>query len=250
MKPLVARMNGVGRNFTQLAQARVPWLVVLVLLSIQTWVESRGGYLAVPWWYETFGLTRESFLHGKLWQVISHAFLHGSWLHAVANACCLLMLGTRIEHYLGSRTLLKMLGIGVLGGAAGHLALAAGGVSAGPLVGSSAACFGLLILITTLSPESRMWPLPISGRNLGLGLLLSSSALALIDPAMGICGLSKAGEWFSQQGLSSWWSIGHACHFGGGLAGWLYGRWLLRPRVTLDRLRRERARREADGKVG
>ncbi len=250
MKPLVARMNGVGRNFTQLAQARLPWLAVLVLLSIQTWVESRGGYLAVHWWYETFGLTRESLLHGKLWQVLSYAFLHGNWLHAVANACCLLMLGTRIEHYLGSRTLLKILGIGVFGGALGHLILSAGGEKVGPLVGSSAACFGLLILITTLSPDSRMWPLPVSGRNLGLGLLLSSALLALMDPVLSIPGFSLAGEWISRNGLSSWWSIGHACHFGGGLAGWLYGRWLLRPRVTLDRLRRERARREADGKVG
>ena len=250
MKPLVARMNGVGRNFAQLGQARLPWLVALVLLSIQAWVESRGGYLAVPWWYETFGLTREDFLHGKLWQVATYAFLHGSWLHAMANVGCLLMLGTRIEHFLGSGTLLKILGIGVLGGAVGHLTLAAGGENAGPLVGSSAACFSLLILITTLSPESRMWPLPVSARNLGLGLLLSFAALALMDPALGVPGISGAGEWMSRQGLSSWWSIGHACHLGGGLAGWVYGRWLLRPRVTLDRLRRDRARREAGGKLG
>lgn len=249
MKPLVARMNGVGRNFAQLSQAKLPWLVVLVLMSIQAWVEFRGGYLSVPWWYETFGLTREGFLHGKLWQGGSYALFHGSWLHAVANSGCLLMLGTRIEHYLGSRTLLKNLGFGVLGGAVGHLALTAGGENAGPLVGSSAACFGLLILITTLSPESRMWPLPVSGRNLGLGLLLSSATLALMDPALGIPGISVAGEWLTRHGLGSWWSIGHACHLGGGFAGWLYGRWLLRPRVTLDRLRRERARREAEGKV-
>lgn len=249
MKTFVVRLKGVGRNFAQLGQARLPWLVVLVLLSIQGWVESRGGYLAVAWWYETFGLTRVDFLHGKLWQVVSYAFLHGSWLHAVANAGCLLMLGTRIEHFLGSRMLLKILGIGVLGGAVGHLTLAAGGESAGPLVGSSAACFGLLILITTLSPESRMWPLPVSARNLRLGLLLSFAALALLDPALGVPGISRTGEWMSQQGFSSWWSIGHACHLGGGLAGWLYGRWLLRPRVTLDRLRRERARRDAGGQA-
>ena len=31
---------------------------------------------------------------------------------------------------------------------------------------------------------------------------------------------------------------------GGGLAGWWYGRWLLRPRVTLASLRRDRERRE------
>ncbi len=250
MNSLVARMKGIGRNFSQLGQARLPWLMVMVLMLIQTWVEWCGGYQSVPWWYQTFGLTREDFLRGELWQVVSYSFLHGSWLHAVANAGCLLMLGTRIEHYLGSRTLFKILGIGVLGGAAGHLALAAGGENAGPLVGSSAACFGLLILITTLSPESRMWPLPVSARNLGLGLLLSFAALAMMDPSLGVPGLSRAGEWISRRGLSSWWSIGHACHLGGGVAGWLYGRWLLRPRVTLDRLRRDRARREADGKVG
>jgi membrane associated rhomboid family serine protease len=37
--------------------------------------------------------------------------------------------------------------------------------------------------------------------------------------------------------------MGHACHFGGALAGWLYGRWMLRQRVTLEKLRRDRARR-------
>jgi membrane associated rhomboid family serine protease len=250
MKFLVARMSGVGRNFAQLRQARLPWWLLLLLLTIQTWVEACGGYRSVPWWYVTFGLTREDFLHGKLWQVFSYAFLHGSWPHAVANVGCLLMLGTRIEHYLGGRTLLKILGIGVLGGGVGHLVLAAGGENAGPLVGSSAACFSLLILITTLSPDSRMWPLPVSGRNLGLGLLSSFAALALLDPALGVPGISRIGEWMSRQGLAGWWSIGHACHLGGGLAGWLYGRWMLRPRVSLVRLRRERARREADAKIG
>jgi hypothetical protein len=39
--------------------------------------------------------------------------------------------------------------------------------------------------------------------------------------------------------------MGHACHFGGGMAGWLFGRWLLRPRISLERLRRDRERREA-----
>jgi membrane associated rhomboid family serine protease len=48
-----------------------------------------------------------------------------------------------------------------------------------------------------------------------------------------------------QHGMGAVFAMGHACHFGGGLAGWLYGRWLLRPRVTLERLRRDRKRREA-----
>jgi membrane associated rhomboid family serine protease len=47
------------------------------------------------------------------------------------------------------------------------------------------------------------------------------------------------------HGMGTWFDLGHACHFGGGVAGWLYGRWLLRPRVSLERLRRDRERHEA-----
>lgn len=250
MNSVVARMNGVGRNFAQLGQARLPWLMLLLLLLIHFALESRGGHLTLPWFYVTFGLTRDSFLSGKLWQVVTYAFLHGSWIHVVANTGCLLMLGTRLEYYLGSRKLLKMIVFGVLGGAVAHLVFAAAGESAGPLVGSSAACFGLLILITTLSPESRMWPLPVSGRHLGLGLMAGSAVLALIDPSLDLPIFPQAGQWMVRRGLGSWFLIGHACHLGGGIAGWLYGRWLLRPRVTLERLRLERARREAAGGNG
>jgi membrane associated rhomboid family serine protease len=46
--------------------------------------------------------------------------------------------------------------------------------------------------------------------------------------------------------FGSWiFEIGHACHLGGGLAGWLMGLWILRPRITLEELQKERARREA-----
>lgn len=250
MNSLVARMNGVGRNFSQLGQARLPWLGVFLLPAVHFVLESRGGHLALPWFYLTFGLTRDSFLGGKVWQAVTYAFLHGSWIHVVANAGCLLMLGTRLEHYLGSRKLLNIFAFGVLGGAVGHLLLAAAGEDAGPLVGSSAACFALLTLITTLSPESRMWPLPVSGRHLGIVLMTGSALLALSDPSLGLPVVSKAGEWMQRRGLGSWFLIGHACHLGGGFAGWLYGRWLLRPRVTLERLRLERARREAAGGNG
>jgi len=84
----------------------------------------------------------------------------------------------------------------------------------------------------------------VFGAAVGLGLLAASGFLALADPALGLPGLSAIGRWFSAQGLGSWWALSHGCHFGGGVAGWLYGRWLLRPRVTLAKLRRERERKE------
>jgi membrane associated rhomboid family serine protease len=90
-----------------------------------------------------------------------------------------------------------------------------------------------------------MFPLLVSGRSLGLGILVAAAFLALINPALGLPGFSVIGKLMVDHGMEDWFRMGHACHLGGGLAGWAYGRWLLRPRVTLDRLRRERARREA-----
>jgi membrane associated rhomboid family serine protease len=109
----------------------------------------------------------------------------------------------------------------------------------------SGGCLALLLLLTTLSPQSRMMPLPVSGRSLGFGILLAALLLALVNPHLGAPGFSEIGRAMERQGLGSWFLMGHACHFGGGLAGWIYGRWILRPRVTLASLRRDRARREA-----
>jgi membrane associated rhomboid family serine protease len=90
-----------------------------------------------------------------------------------------------------------------------------------------------------------MLPLLVSGRSLGFGILLAALLLALVNPQLGVPGFSEIGREVERNGLGSWFRMGHACHFGGGIAGWIYGRWILRPRVTLASLRRDRARREA-----
>ena len=72
----------------------------------------------------------------------------------------------------------------------------------------------------------------------------------LLDPRLQIPGLSGLGRELVEHGFGSWFQLGHACHFGGGVAGWLLGRWLLRPRTTLKRLRRDRERREASESKG
>jgi membrane associated rhomboid family serine protease len=156
------------------------------------------------------------------------------------NALFVLLIGSRIEYVAGRAVMIRVMLAGVLGGAAGHLVL-----GSGLLVGLSGGCLALLLLLTTLSPQSKMFPLPVSGRSLGLGILLAELILALIDPALGLPGLSLLGRNLADHGMDSWFRMGHACHFGGGIAGWAFGRWMLRPRITLDRLRRDRARREA-----
>jgi len=210
------------------------------VLAIQALQAHAAGTDEPMGWLATFGLSRAAFLSGKIWQIASYGLIHGGWWHATLNALFVLLIGARVEHIAGHRTMLRATLAGVLGGGLGHLLLGGPGL----LVGLSGGCMALLLLTTTLSPQSRMMPLPVSGRSLGLGLLLAAALLCLLNPALGLPGAARLGAWLAARGMAGWFQIGHACHLGGGLAGWLYGRRLLRAPATLDHLRRARARRE------
>ena len=242
------RFSSFARNLRQLSSSPASWLWIGIILGIQAWVTAVGGQDREPAgsWFVSFGLSREGWFDGKIWQVFSYGFLHGGWWHAGLNALFILLVGSRIEHMAGHAVMVKATIFGILGGGLGHLLLTPGGADAPLLVGISGGCLSLLLLQTTLSPQSRMMPFPVSGKSLGLGVMLAELILALIDPELGLPGLSLLGRSLVDQGMASWFQMGHACHFGGGLVGWLFGRWLLRSRITLDRLRRERARQEAD----
>ncbi len=236
--------SNAGRNLRQLGSSPASWSVAGIILAIHVWVTLAGGPVRLPAWsvYETIGLTRAGVLSGKVWQIFTYGLLHGSWWHVSLNALFVLLVGSRIEYMAGRGVMLRTVLSGVSGGGAGHILLGGDGL----LVGISGGCVALLLLLTTLSPQSRMMPLPVSGRNLGFGILVAELLLALANPALGVPGFSNVGNWLVGHGMASWFDMGHACHFGGGIAGWLYGRWLLRPRISLKRLRAERMRREAD----
>ena len=234
--------SNAARNLRQLGSSPATWSIAVAILGVELLVALAGGRNFEPaWsWYETFGLSRGDFLSGKIWQILSYGFLHGGWWHVGLNAVFILLIGSRIEHMTGRKTVLVTTLAGVAGGGIGHLLMASG-----LLVGISGGCMALMLLLTTLSPQSRMMPLPVSGRSLGLGIMIAALILALLDPALGVPGVSTLGKLLVDSGLGVSFKMGHACHFGGGLAGWIVGRWILRPRVTLDRLRRDRERREA-----
>lgn len=228
------------RNFSAILHAPASWAWVSVTIAIQLIVEISGGTATLGWWFENFGLSQEGFLAGKFWQLLSYGMLHGGWWHASLNALLMLLVGSRIEHVSGPAVMVKCTVFGILGGGLCHLLL-----GTGLLVGLSGGCFAILLLLTTLSPQSRMFPLPLSGRSLGGGLVLAALLLALINPDAEVPGFASVGRLLKDHGTGYWFKMGHACHFGGGVAGWLYGRWILRPRITLARLRNDRAKRES-----
>lgn len=240
MNASVGPFSNAARNLAQIGRSGACWTCVAVVAAVFLLVDLRSASASVNAWYETFGLSREGFFDGKLWQLATHGLLHGSWLHVGLNSLFILLIGSRIEHMTGAPVFWRTMAAGVLGGGVGHLLL-----GAGLLVGLSGGCMALLLLLTTLSPQSRMMPIPVSARSLGLGVMIAETILTLIHPALGLPGLAAIGQALTDAGFGSWFQLGHACHVGGGLAGWLVGRWILRPRVSLESLRRERARREA-----
>lgn len=238
----------MGRNLggslrRSLAAARWSAALVTVLAAVWLPVALHGGPDHSPQLFQVFGLTREAVLDGSWWQLLSYGLLHGSSAHLLINLIVLLLIGGRIEHILGGPAAMRIFGFGVLGGGVMHLLMVPGHGEGAILVGASGGAMAWLITLTTLSPESRMCPVPLSARNLGLGLILGSAILALIHPGLGIPGLAVIGVLVEAK-MGPITSIGHACHLGGGIAGWLAGRWVLRPRVTLAQLQRQRAARE------
>lgn len=239
--------SNAARNLRQLGNSPASWNCVALVLGIQCMISAAGGLKRQAVWkyFELFSLSRREVLSGQIWQIFSYGLLHGSWIHVVMNSLLVLLVGSRVEYMAGRAAMVKALIFGILGGGVGHLLLAPGGEGAPLLVGLSGGCLALLLLLTTLSPQSRMLPVFVSGRSLGFAILSIELVSALMNPAMGIPGFSKMGRMVVDHGYGEWFLMGHACHFGGGLAGWAYGRWLLRPRITLKRLRRDRERREA-----
>lgn len=252
-----AMASGTGRfkrGFRQLTGSHATWLLVAILFSVQAtavlWDNvsqlDRLQHIQV-----LLGLSKSEFLSGDLWQPVTYALIHGDWFHLALNSAAILLLGSKLEHVvIAKRSYWLLCLYSTLAGGLMFLLLTSYGIpqpgepNHQTLVGSSPICFAFLLMLTTLSPDSRFLPLFLSGKIIGLAILLASLILALLNPDLPTGPLARFGNYISENGLSELFKVSHACHFGGALTGWLYGKYLLRPRVTLESLRRAREKAE------
>ena len=214
------------------SQWNVVTALVLVLLLLHLVLMFAGGLPGVFWYYENFGLSWDGISHGKVWQLLSYALLHGDWVHLVINLFILWFAGGRVLQMLGQRKSLEIIAAGVLVGGLLHLLsglLLVTGYGESYLVGISGACFALLLALTTLSPHTRMGFIPVSGKNLGLGIVIGEALLWLMHPSLSLPVLSSLGEQMVAWGGAALFEISHACHLGGALAGWCLARRVLAP---------------------
>ena len=214
------------------SQWNVVTALVLVLLLLHLVLMFAGGLPELFWYYQNFGLSWDGITHGKVWQLLSYALLHGDWVHLVINLFILWFAGGRVLQMLGQRKSLEIITAGVLVGGLLHLLsglLLVTGYRESYLVGISGACFALLLAMATLSAHTRLRFIPVSGKNLGLGLVIGEALLWLMHPDFGLPVLSLLGEQMVAWGGAELFEISHACHLGGALAGWCLARRVLTP---------------------
>ena len=141
-----------------------------------------------------------------VWSFLTHALLHGGWLHLAMNGAAFLGLGHALVRTIGIGRFLVVFAVTAIAGAVTFGLIAQ---TDGPVVGASGAVFGLFAVITAWQERSLrlMWRSRATiWRRIG-GLVVLNAALA-----------------FGLGGLLAW-----EAHLGGWVAGWLLAG-MFRPR--------------------
>ncbi len=142
------------------------------------------------------------------WQIISYAFLHGSFLHLFLNMYALWLFGSRLEALWGASRFAVYYFSCVIGAALVQLVVSAIAIAQGapayPVLGASGGVFGLLLAFGVLFPNTQLMllfpPIPIKAKWFVIGY-------GAIELFAGVTGTVEG--------------VAHFAHLGGMLTGWL-----------------------------
>ena len=111
------------------------------------------------------GQTAHSF---KLWQLISYAFLHGSFMHIFLNMYALWLFGVALENMWGPRRFATYYFVCVIGAAITQLLVQDMTGQYTPTVGASGGVFGVLLAFGLFFPNQKLLllipPMPIKAK--------------------------------------------------------------------------------------
>jgi len=210
------------------------WFLILSIACflIQNLILLLGGQyhyqsLITRW----LALSFTSISEGKIWTLVSYAFLHstGNFFHILFNLLMIFFMGREIIRLHGEGSLLRIMIASVISG--GLLFVLVHWGSSLPTIGASAAVYGVLALFCMTRPNEPItiylyFILPITIKPKWLLWIMGGHAL------FG----TVAWEW-----LGSGNSIAHSAHLGGLIAGIVYYP-ILTGRLVLPSLFRRRIR--------
>ncbi len=205
-----------------------PAISQLLLINIIVFLLQQLTPLIQQW----FALVpREVVTRGMVWQLVSYMFLHGGFTHILFNMFGLLIFGSDLERWWGSREFLKYYFITGIGAGIIHI-LAAYAFPGSfppatmvPTIGASGAIFGILVAYAMAFPNRQvlLWfVIPVSARTMVI-----------------LFGLVELVTAFEHQGGDG---VARFAHLGGMLVGYAYLKQETMLRRAMSQVRGARAR--------
>jgi len=178
-------------------------LIVNVIMFVFTLINEDFMIRTFALFYPTSPLFR-------IWQPVTHMFMHGGFMHIFFNMYTLVLFGSVLERAIGPKKFLVFYFITGLGAAALHLgvqhlqfAANAGNYQAllnilrTPTVGASGAIYGILIGYAMLYPESVLTlifpPVSLKARWLVIIFVVIELATGIFDTADGVAHFAHLG---------------------------------------------------------
>jgi membrane associated rhomboid family serine protease len=173
-----------------------------------------AGY--VPWG----GVSIQKLASGHAWTLFTHLFVHGGLLHFAMNLCFFWFAGRGVQDLVGSRHFVKIFALSGFVGAAMQMVVNAFGFAdkVTPLVGASAAIFGLLMTYAVLQPNEPIdvmvyyiLPIPMRLWTLAKWFFIANVVLGVTSVVF-------------TRALPPGMTMAYFAHIGGAVTGWLYAR--------------------------
>ncbi|MBE9568365.1 MAG: rhomboid family intramembrane serine protease [Proteobacteria bacterium] len=187
---------------------------VIVYVLEMSYPDAFFSYFALwPITTEPVSLYGQAYPEFMPWQLISYAFLHGSFTHIFFNMYALWLFGINLENLWGSRNFATYYIVCVAGAAITQLIVQDLSGEYSPTIGASGGVFGVLLAFGLFFPNQRLLllipPMPIKAKWFVL-------IYGVVELAFGVTG-SNTG-------------VAHFAHLGGMLFGFLMiGYWMRNP---------------------
>jgi membrane associated rhomboid family serine protease len=172
-----------------------PWVRRLLVANLLVFL-CQKTVLVDPRFQAIFGF-EPLFAAARPWTFVTYMFLHGGLLHLAFNMLALFMFGPPVEERMGGRSFLTYYGLCGLGGAAFSFLLMQIRPVDHPIVGASAAIYGVLLAFAWAWPDQPIYvfplPAPIPAKWLVTFAVVISLVLALLDLSSGVAHLAHLG---------------------------------------------------------
>jgi len=172
-----------------------PWVRRLLVANLLVFL-CQKTVLVDPRFQAMFGF-EPLFAVARPWTFVTYMFLHGGLLHLAFNMLALFMFGPPVEERMGGRPFLTYYTLCGLGGAAFSFLLMQVRPVDHPIVGASAAIYGILLAFAWAWPDQPIYvfpfPAPIPAKWLVTFAVAISLVLALLDMSRGVAHLAHLG---------------------------------------------------------